>query len=95
MWASVVRSPVQKRACSGLDLTVENAQMRDQVTALRASLRTVSTQLLGAEEAERRHITRTLHDEPGDVLCPSLLTATRCTYTSVTYASAQAYPAPR
>jgi PAS domain S-box-containing protein len=49
-------------------VALENARLLQEVQAARERLQTLSQQLLGAQEAERRAIARELHDEIGQVL---------------------------
>jgi PAS domain S-box-containing protein len=49
-------------------LTIQNAQLFEQVQSARERLQTLSHQLVELQEAERRHIGRELHDEVGQLL---------------------------
>jgi signal transduction histidine kinase len=49
-------------------LTIQNARLFEQVRGAQQRLQTLSSQLLVAQEAERRTIARELHDEIGQVL---------------------------
>lgn len=49
-------------------LAIENAILHEQVEASKARLRTLSLRLVEAQERERRHVARELHDEAGQAL---------------------------
>jgi signal transduction histidine kinase len=49
-------------------LAVDNAVLSEEVKASKARLQTVSRRLVEAQERERRHIARELHDEAGQAL---------------------------
>lgn len=49
-------------------LAAENAALYEQMQAAKARLRTVSRRLVEAQERERHHIARELHDEAGQAL---------------------------
>ncbi len=49
-------------------VALQNAQLFDAVRDGRQRLETLSHKLIGAQEAERRHLARELHDEMGQVL---------------------------
>jgi GAF domain-containing protein len=49
-------------------LTIQNAQLFEQVQSAHQRLQSLSRSLLEVQETERRHIARELHDEIGQVL---------------------------
>lgn len=49
-------------------LAIENAVLHEQVKASKVRLRTLSLRLVEAQERERRHVARELHDEAGQAL---------------------------
>jgi signal transduction histidine kinase len=51
-----------------LAIAIQQARLFEQVRAGRAQLQVLSHRLIEAQEAERRHIARELHDEIGQVL---------------------------
>jgi len=59
--------------CSQLAVAIHNAQLFEQVRAGAESLRRMSQQLVRAQEDERQHIARELHDEVGQSLTAVLL----------------------
>lgn len=53
---------------SQASLAIENAVLHEQVEASKVRLRTLSLRLVEAQERERRHVARELHDEAGQAL---------------------------
>jgi signal transduction histidine kinase len=53
---------------SQASLAIENAILHEQVEASKVRLRTLSLRLVEAQERERRHVARELHDEAGQAL---------------------------
>ncbi len=54
-------------------IAIENAQLFEQVRSGREQLQALSRRLVEVQEAERRHISRELHDETGQALSSMLL----------------------
>lgn len=59
---------VANEVAGQLAIAVQQARLFEQVRAGRAQLQVLSHRLIEAQEAERRHIARELHDEIGQVL---------------------------
>ncbi|MDF2439575.1 MAG: hypothetical protein JWN98_559 [Abditibacteriota bacterium] len=59
---------IAHEVASQLAIAVQQARLFEQVRAGRAQLQVLSHRLIEAQEAERRHIARELHDEVGQVL---------------------------
>jgi signal transduction histidine kinase len=59
---------IAKEVADLLALTLQKARMLEQAQIDRERLHTLSAQLINAQETERRHIARELHDEIGQAL---------------------------
>ncbi len=59
---------IAETIASQASLAIENALLHEQVEASRVRLRTLSLRLVEAQERERRHVARELHDEAGQAL---------------------------
>ncbi len=59
---------VLETVAAQIAIAVQNARLFEQVHAARERLQLLSQQLVEAQEAERRHIARELHDEIGQTL---------------------------
>lgn len=57
-----------ERIASQASLAIENTVLHEQVEASKVRLRTLSLRLVEAQERERRHVARELHDEAGQAL---------------------------
>lgn len=59
---------IASQVAAQLALAIEKARLFEQIRADRERLHTLSSQLMEAQETERRHIARELHDEIGQAL---------------------------
>jgi signal transduction histidine kinase len=59
---------VAEAVASQASVAVENALLYERMQASKARLQTVSRRLVEAQERERRHVARELHDEAGQAL---------------------------
>jgi signal transduction histidine kinase/HAMP domain-containing protein len=57
-----------REIADALAVPIQNARLLEEVRASREHLRTLSQRLMEAQEAERRHVARELHDQIGQTL---------------------------